>query len=281
MPLKKLLNKLHIRQSDFDSKFPDFVPYLYLDGHRTSGLAKEDSKCYKSGIEFFLRLAGLLRKLNCKEMVTMIYTSRNKAVKDRIKTIQDTIIKNLNLNNNSFKDTRFLIYGNTDSKIIKNNKFKRILEEAVGLSNTNYVFTHHLLVNYSEDWALRNLNQLNMLPSISAAIRFTKGYLSGGWVPFKMQENIFLYSQIPSVSEYWSDEALLTLILIAFSNWSKMSSFIGKKSYNFPEKKDIHRKRDIDLQIKKVRMKVNSPMSNRIIVFDEHGPIIYELRNNS
>lgn len=116
MLLERLLKKLNIKESEFEDKFPAFIPYLYLDGHRTSGLANNDSKCYESGIKFFLRFAEVLKEFKCKEMVTMIYTLRNSAVKNRVLTIQNTIIDNLDLNNNILSNTRFFIYGNLDKK---------------------------------------------------------------------------------------------------------------------------------------------------------------------
>jgi hypothetical protein len=92
-----------------------------------------------------------------------------------------------------------------------------------------------------------------------------------------MQETAFVYSQIPSVSEFWSDEALLSLILITFKNWSLISNYIGKKVYSVTERREIHEKRDMELSSDVIKLKIQSVVHNRIIIFDLHGPVFYEL----
>jgi hypothetical protein len=118
--------------------------------------------------------------------------------------------------------------------------------------------------------------KLARLPEISTVIRFTKGFVSGGWIPLKMQRATFIYSQIPSSSEFWSDEGILALLLISLKNWITTKDYIGSKSYNKKEKELIHRKRDIDLSYRTIKLNIDSPQSNRLVSFDIEGPVIYE-----
>ena len=107
-------------------------------------------------------------------------------------------------------------------------------------------------------------------------IRFTKGFASGGWIPLKMQKTTFVYSQIPSVSEFWSDEAIAALILITFKNWISVEEFIGTKCYSSGEREVTHTRRDLELSFKTIHLKLNSPLKNRILSFENDGPVVYE-----
>jgi hypothetical protein len=91
-----------------------------------------------------------------------------------------------------------------------------------------------------------------------------------------MQETTFIYSQIPSVSEYWSDEAIEALIFISLQNWSVMRQYIGKKVYANNEKEIIHNERDVHLKFSAQKLDINNSVPNRIIAFGIDGPVIYE-----
>ena len=91
-----------------------------------------------------------------------------------------------------------------------------------------------------------------------------------------MKETTFIYSQIPSVSEYWTDEALTALLHIAFENWLSMKQYIGRKEYKNGERDTIHQERDLNLSFDKNKLHINSHMPNRIIAFGIYGPILYE-----
>jgi len=170
------------------------------------------------------------------------------------------------------------LYGDLESyKTMGHTDFFNFIAEINNNNHRDFLFTHHILINYSENWALNNLEQIKMIPEVSSIIRFTKGFVSGGWIPGKMQETTFIYSQIPSVSEFWSDEALEALIFISLQNWSFMKQYIGKKEYTNSEKKLIHTERDINLKFYTNKLEVNSLVHNRIIAFGVDGPIIYEL----
>lgn len=278
MNIAKVLTYLDLTETDITKHSNLFVPYIYIDGHRSSGISDDNVESYKSGIIFFLRFSDIMKQLGFKEMVTMVHTKRNRAVAGRIHAIQQVIQEGLDLTNPLVSDSRFKIYGDLEEYCENGSrKFYDYLNGVIESTSRKRNFTHHILINYSEDWAISNLGTINNLPKISSVIRFTKGFVSGGWIPLKMQETTFVYSQIPSVSEFWSDEALLSLILIAFKNWILMESYIGKKVYTLEERSEIHEKRDLELKSDIIQFNINSKAHNRIIVFDLHGPVIYEL----
>ena len=277
MSFEGILKYLELTLYEVLNKSNSFVPYLYIDGHRSSGISGNDVECYKSGIDFFIRFASVMKELGFKEMVTMVHTKRNKAVAGRVYAIQKAIQEGLDFSNKTVADSKFKIYGDLDEYLNNGSRsFYDYLINVVDKTTQNKNFTHHILINYSEEWAISNLAAIYNLPKISSVIRFTKGFVSGGWIPLKMQETTFVYSQIPSISEFWSNEAIAALILITFKNWSLMKSFIGKKVYSFEERNQIHEKRDYELNYKSVNLPIYSKSHNRIIVFDLHGPVIYE-----
>lgn len=274
---KEIINILEISEDDIRKYSNMFVPYLYLDGHRSSCIGENEIAQYKSGFNFFLRFTEILRLLGFNQLVSMVHTHRNFQVGGRIESVkiatQESIVSNIE----EFNNSNINFYG--DLELYKENGFNDFYKHLKSMvhNSSDSLFNHHVLINYSEKWALENLSKINQMPEISTVIRFTKGHVSGGWLPLKMQKSTFMYSQISSISEFWSDEGILALILIAFKNWLKMKDFIGQKSYNEDEKENIHKVRDIDLRFRKETLSVNSPNPNRILAFDSAGPIEYEI----
>jgi len=263
---------------DISPYLNSFVPYLYLDGHRSSNIGDTDFECYNSGYRFFLRFSRIMQEFGFREMVTMVHTSRNCHLKERLDSILLTIQKSINDQQNIYNNSRYKLYGDIEFyKNIGYNNFYQFLNEINNKTVSDYTFTNHILVNYSEQWAIDNMDKINLLPEVSSVIRFTKGFVSGGWIPAKMQKTVFVYSQIPSVSEYWSDDAIKALIFIALKNWSFVSNYIGVKQYGFEEKNLIHTERDINLKLSTNKLDIENPIHNRIIAFGIDGPIIYEL----
>lgn len=275
---KKILNQLKIDEEDISKYSNLFVPYLYLDGHRTSCVGENVIDQYKSGFNFFIRFADILKSLGFKQLVTMVHTFRNLQVTGRIDAIKTATQESVISNFHHLEKSNISYYGNLELyKEIGFEDFYNFLKLHSRNSNDN-TFHHHILINYSEDWALKNLNKFNKMPNISSVIRFTKGHVGGGWIPLKMQGTIIVYSQIPSVAEFWSDDGILALILITFSNWLKMKKYIGNKAYRREEKEEIHNLRDNELQYKKIELPLNSPTPNRIVTFETTGPIEYEIK---
>lgn len=278
MSFEKILKYLDMTHSDVLNQSNSFVPYIYIDGHRSSGISDDNVECYKSGIDFFLRFSHVLKELGFKEMVTMVHTKRNKAVEGRVYSIQKAIQEGLDFSNKIVADSKFKIYGDLDEYLNNGScGFYDYLNNVVEKTSPNKNFTHHILINYSEEWAISNLAAIYNLPKISSVIRFTKGFVSGGWIPSKMQETTFVYSQIPSVSEFWSDDAIAALVIIAFKNWLGVKECIGTKSYALGERENTHQKRDLDLSYKTIELKISSPLNNRIILFEVDGPVIFEI----
>lgn len=275
--IENILQCLGLAQSNIIGQSYSFIPYIYIDGHRSSGISDNDVECYKSGIDFFLRFSSVMKQLGFKEMVTMVHTKRNKAVAGRVYSIQKAIQEGLDFSNETVADSKFKIYGDLDEYLNNGSRsFYDYLIDVVDKTSHNKNFTHHVLINYSEEWAISNLAAVYNIPKISSVIRFTKGFVSGGWIPLKMQETTFVYSQIPSISEFWSDEAIAALILITFKNWSIMQNYIGRKVYKLEERNQIHEKRDYELNYDTLTLPIHTKYHNRIIVFDLHGPVVYE-----
>ncbi len=273
----KIFDSLKINEADIKRYSNIFVPYLYLDGHRTSCIGDNVIDQYKSGFEFFIRFADILKVLGFKQLVTMVHTFRNLQVNGRIEAVKTATKESVKLKFDNLTNSNINFYGNLELyKEIGFNDFYDFLKSYSINSDSNN-FHYHILINYSEDWAIENLSKFNRMPNISSIIRFTKGHISGGWIPEKMKKSTFVYSQIPSVSEFWSDEGILALILIAFKNWMIMKDFIGQKLYDRNEKEKIHEKRDIALNFDKMQLSLQSPKQNRIIVFDITGPIEYKI----
>ena len=268
----QILNEINLE--DFSNSF---VPYLYLDGHRSGSKGISDSDGYKNGYLFFVRFGRILKQLGFKQMVTMVHTQRNFSSKERIDTILTAIKNNFDDKDEFIKNSAFKIYGDTNSyKQNGHTDFYKFLSNINNGPSVNQNFTHHILINYSEEWGLKNLQKINCIPEISSVIRFTKGFVSGGWVPIKMQRTSFIYSQIPSISEFWSDESITALILISLNTWIATKEFIGTKSYCKNEKEVSHLKRDLELSKDTIKLNIQSPMHNRIIAFGINGPISYE-----
>jgi len=276
--LQKINSLSEFENLEIEKYTSSFVPYLYLDGHRSSNSGSSDLEKYSSGFRFFLRFGMMMQQLGFTKMVTMVHTSRNCKDRERIDSIQSAVQKSIDFTNDYVSKSKFQLYGDIESyKSMGNSEFYNYLNEVDNKSPAKPDFIHHILINYSEQWAINNLDRINLIPDISSVIRFTKGFVSGGWIPIKMQKTTFVYSQVPSVSEFWSDDGILALFLISLKNWIATKDFIGTKSYDNEEKELIHKKRDIDLSHNTIKLYLNSPLRNRIISFEVEGPVIYEL----
>ena len=82
--LNKIINLLEISKKDIHKYSNTFVPYLYLDGHRSSSIGENEIAQYKSGFNFFLRVTKILKSLGFKQLVSMVHTHRNFQVGGRI-----------------------------------------------------------------------------------------------------------------------------------------------------------------------------------------------------
>ncbi len=269
---------IHFKDIEINKYINLFVPYLILDGHRSSNPGTSDVEKYESGVRFFIRFGEIFQKLGFNKMVTIVHSARNCNDVERIESIQSAIKRGLNFSNEFVQGSKFLLYGDMGAyKSVGKGNFNNYLSEVIMKAPEKPSFTNHILINYSEDWAINNQTAVNNIPEISCVIRFTKGFISGSWIPFKMQKTVFVYSQVPSVSEFWLDNGILSLILISLKSWLSNKDFIGTKLYEGEEKELLHEKRDIDLSLKKINLDLNSPLHNRIISFDVEGPVIYEL----
>ena len=251
----------------------NFVPYVYLDGHRSACL-DSDKDGYVEGIKFFFRFAEIAKKKGVKHIVVMIHTERNQ--QKRINSVSKAILRQAVGIGFEGLNFAFNFYGNLDrynKSIIKYAVKLGALSKHIGSTTT----TIHMMLNYSENWACDNLDKLTDLPEISSVIRFTKGHYSGGWIPLKMQKTTLVYVQNPSVSFLWKNEDISKLIDISFDNWKTISRVVGQSEYSENQKKEIKKQRDDNLFIEYDISSLKQNKTKRIIVFGELGPKICEL----
>ncbi len=268
---QKIIEELSFTNCDIE-KNSDFVIYLYLDGHRSSSINKSDLEAYKSGIDFFKRFMMIYQSYGFKDIVLMVHTKRNNKTKKRVSSIQDSIINEFNYFAKKSNNFNYFFYGDRYDTLPKNILYY-ILKIGELVSSITSGFKIHVLINYSEEWAINNFFKIQKIPSISAIIRFTKGYISGGSIPTKMNKSVFIYSQNASNSNFWSDESIHRLILVSFKNWLTMSKKIGNKKYTTKEKEEICNSRENSIMREIKLTKSNTP--KRILIFDEIGPISF------
>ncbi|HSR19016.1 MAG TPA: hypothetical protein VLM39_13065, partial [Ignavibacteriaceae bacterium] len=148
---------LNFKNIDLNSFSNSFVPYLYLDGHRSSNAGSTDLEKYSSGFRFFLRFGQIMQNLGFKEMVTMVHTSRNCCLKERLDSIISAIQENFDKSNSYLKNSRFRLYGDLESyKKMGYSNFFQFITDINKNNHRDYSFTNHILINYSESWALNN-----------------------------------------------------------------------------------------------------------------------------
>jgi hypothetical protein len=112
MNLERIKALLDIKHLDIENYTDTFVPYLYLDGHRTSGVSNNNIGRYKSGFNFFKRFTNCLKQLGFNQLVTMVHTTRNLAVKGRIESVQAAIEQSMEASKINFLNSNINMYGN-------------------------------------------------------------------------------------------------------------------------------------------------------------------------
>lgn len=268
--IEKTIDLLGIKSFWLD-EITKFVPYVYLDGHRTGNPNKSNIEAYTSGIEFYSRFVAIAHTLGIKDVVVMVHTRRNSSNPNRIKSVYKAI------HDYPYKSQlgNIYTYGNTNDSYVSPDLKKRIDEITSVNEKPNVKLNSHILLNYSEEWAINNLDEIKFIPNISTIIRFTKGYYCGGYIPLRMEKSTFVYCQNASVSSFWADDSISNLILVAFANWFKMRSMIGNKIYTDSEKKTIFHQREYNLQIREQKCDMAEKPQKRLMTFDEIGAKAY------
>ncbi len=220
-------------------------PYLILDGHRT-GTKHDMVTGYMEGATFSLRFASILKKMGGKRATFLIHTLRNYKTMDRIKAIFDGVEQiGADFIKTAYKkNIKLTYYGHDVHDKYSLSKLINAAENATGICNG---FHLNYLTNYSDTWGSEHKQQMDELPEITVIGRFTKGHYSGAGIPGKASKANFIYIQQASISENWSDDQMIILILGLLKSHIALHGFVGGKSYQKGEKEEIYRKREEEL----------------------------------
>ena len=252
----------------------ELSPYLILDGHR-SGMQQNENPAqgYLEGAIFSLRFAKIMQELGGRQCSFLIHTLRNYATMDRMKAIFDAITnvgkkfiataRESGIQLKYFGESVHTTYAMAD-----------IINTAERMTLNCTDFNLNFLTNYSDDWAIQNLEKLEKLPEISVIGRFTKGHYSGASIPTKANKANFTYIQQASISDNWTNEELITLALSLLKSHLSLKGFVGGKSYANDEKTQIYLAREVDMQNNIYQLKGEN--HKRIITFNPMGPITIE-----
>jgi len=248
----------------------ELSPYLILDGHRT-GVSEDITSGYIEGAFFSLRFAKILEILGGKKATFLIHTLRNYQTPERMDAIFDAIgsIGKQFIKQAVTSDIKLKYYG---KGVHDTYTMAKIILKAEALTRFCKSFELNFLTNYSDDWAIESLNEIEPLPEISVIARFTKGHYSGASIPGHTSKANFVYIQQASVSKNWSDTDLITLVLVLLKSHLSLRGFVGGKSYSEGEREMIQQAREIDLWEEKYHLFEENP-SKRVQSFSPMGPI--------
>lgn len=234
-----------------------FVPYVYLDGHRSGTVGNGNP--YLAGMEFARRLVAVARTAGVQDVIFMVRTHRNAEDQTRVEQIDEAVRIGRRLDADR----------DTGVSVVRHGPGARA-EQA-----SDSDCTVHLLADYSEEWAITHPERIAAIPEVAAVVRFTKGHLGGGWIPGRMNRAAFLYCQTPSVSSSWSTEGLQLLLALMHRSARTLRPTIGARRYSDGEREMIRTVRDRDLTLRRTRASLN-PHTTRVIAFSPLGPAIYE-----
>ncbi len=249
-------------------------PYLILDGHRSGVTENHDMMYgYMEGATFSLRFSEILKKMGGKQATFLIHTLRNYKTTKRMDAIFDAINKIGN---------QFITLANeTGIKLKYVGKNVRTTYQLANLINyaektteNNSDFDLIYLTNYSDSWAMENINELTSIPEINVIARFTKGHYSGAFIPNKASKANFLYIQQASINDNWTDAEIITLILSLLKSHISLNGFVGGKEYKGNERAEIHEKRELEMWEDSYVVDLNKECrTKRILTFSPFGPI--------
>lgn len=251
----------------------EISPYLILDGHRTGIENSEEDMTagYIEGAFFSLRFAKIMNLLGGKRATFLIHTLRNYKTEDRMEAIFEAVgsIGRQFIKQAFTSDIKLKYYG---MGVHDTYALADIINKAEAVTKFCNSFELNFLTNYSDDWAIANLDGIETIPEISVIGRFTKGHYSGASIPGHSSKANFLYIQQASVSKNWSDKELITLAIILLKSHLALRGFVGGKSYSEGEKESIRKAREIDLWEEKYLLYMDKP-SKRVQSFTPMGPM--------
>lgn len=240
-----------------------FVPYFYLDGHRSGGLPGENP--YDEGVAFAARALGVAFASGVRDVVFMVHTERNTVDRDRMGALRATLQRSgrMSVLTDGVRVSR---YGR--DPIALHAPDDRCDDDAP----SRHV---HLLIGYSEEWASEHPDRVAEIPPVSAVVRFTKAHLGGGWIPARMNHAAFVYCQTPSISRHWSSAGISILLALMRLSQRETAPLVGSRRYAEGEREVVRLRRDDALTLDRYRSEVN-PRPTRVIISRPTGPAIYE-----
>jgi len=266
-----ILDELNLNEHDL-FHLKELSPYLILDGHRTGIQDHEEhpARGYIEGAKFSLRFARIFQEMGGKETTFLIHTLRNYSTMDRMHSIFDAVgdIGRRFIKKARLADIKLRYYG---ENVRTTYALAEIINQAELATQDCQSFNLNFLTNYSEEWANANYDQISDLPNISIIGRFTKGHYSGAGIPGHADKSNFVYIQQASVSENWSDEEIIVLILTLLKGHLALKGYVGGKSYGKEERMLIRQRRELELFEENIRLSTHP--SKRITSFSPMGPI--------
>ena len=118
-------------------------------------------------------------------------------------------------------------------------------------------FDAHFLLDYQEEWFLTPewREYLEALPEIDVVVRHTKLQVSGGWIPLRMRKSAYMYSQNGSLHSNWTFPEYAALVAVAYlAKLLQQGEAFSKQYVSVDEIKDRHKKREVDLLQRTVRL---------------------------
>ena len=256
--------------------FKELSPYLILDGHRSGSTSSNMSDGYVEGAKFSLRFAAILKKLGATKASFLIHTLRNYKTEKRMTAIFDAVndVGKKFIKAAVKQDIKLRYYG----KDVRTTYALSELVIAAEMATEKLSgFELNYLTNYSEEWAIDNLNMIEALPEINVIGRFTKGHYSGANIPMKSPKANFIYIQQASIDKNWTDEELILLGLSLLKSYMGIKGVIGGRSYSSGEKQEIYHAREVDLYEGNYNLSylISNKLkpSKRITSFTSYGPV--------
>ena len=232
---------------DAQESVKELVLYDILDGSRTSLTSKPFIEPKDDIPLFSIALIHTLRVLGAESCVIMINTSYNrergeKEFKRVLNTVKSgaEIIKQYSIE-----------HGIRCNCLCMNKKHELIdLLKDIEQQTQDGTFNAYFLFDYNEEWSAtkEGYNILNTLPDINVHVRHTKFQPSGGWIPDKMKESAFLYSQNGTVYSNWKSDELVALVAMALlAKKFNEGEGLSKVYSSYDEIRYRYIKREVDL----------------------------------
>lgn len=274
---KKIFNECCKKLGIYENRdrIKDLVIYELTDGTRTSTNLKGWEAYFEGGL-FILRVTHILNHLGCKNfyvLTTGIAHRKRDNYKEIMMAVKKVIFEVFRPHSieNGIK-LKFI--GDIEGISFEGSEFLKSLKSIEMETSQNKGLVVHILIDYSFDWAVKS-KEYKKLPNANTIVKHTKGQVNDGlWLPWKLQNNSFVYVQNASMSMNWSDINIIWMICIALRSMLLHEGIQYSKSYSEREAEEIRELREDRLFM--VHKRLEPEISKRVIIFSPVGPEIYE-----